>query len=85
MYKRQALALHIPLAEIAAALRTAQSVQGRVEVVPTPGKDDTFLLYTSTSKGNYGSEMPYTYEKYYDASDGCSLVTTCLLYTSRCV
>ena len=29
-----------------------------------------------TSKGNYGSEMPYTYEKYYDASDGCSLVTT---------
>ena len=29
-----------------------------------------------TSKGNYGSEMLYTYEKYYDASDGCSLVTT---------
>ena len=29
-----------------------------------------------TSKGNYGSEMLYTYEKYYDASDGSSLVTT---------
>ena len=29
-----------------------------------------------TSKGNYGSEMLYTYEKYYDASDGGSLVTT---------
>ena len=29
-----------------------------------------------TSKGNYGSEMLYTYEKYYDASDGDSLVTT---------
>ena len=29
-----------------------------------------------TSKGNYGSEMLYTYEKYYDASDGRSLVTT---------
>ncbi len=31
---------------------------------------------SSSSKGNYGSEMLYTYEKYYDASDGCSLVTT---------
>ena len=28
------------------------------------------------SSDNNGSEMPYTYEKYYDASDGCSLVTT---------
>ena len=29
-----------------------------------------------TSKGNYGSEMLYTYEKYYDASAGSSLITT---------
>ena len=29
-----------------------------------------------TSKGNYGSEMLYTYEKYYDAADGDSLVLT---------
>ena len=29
-----------------------------------------------TSKGNYGSEMLYTYEKYYDASDRSSLITT---------
>ncbi len=29
-----------------------------------------------TSKGNYGSEMLYTYEKYYDASDGSSLIAT---------
>ena len=29
-----------------------------------------------TTIGNYGSEMLYTYEKYYDASDGDSLVTT---------
>ena len=29
-----------------------------------------------TSKGNYGSEMLYTYEKYYDASNGSSLITT---------
>ena len=29
-----------------------------------------------TSNGNYGSEMLYTYEKYYDASDGSSLITT---------
>ena len=29
-----------------------------------------------TSTGNYGSEMLYTYEKYYDASDGSSLITT---------
>ncbi|MFR7742377.1 MAG: Mur ligase family protein [Acutalibacteraceae bacterium] len=39
-----ALAPHIPLAEIADALRTAQSVKGRVEVVPTPGKDYTVLI-----------------------------------------
>ena len=29
-----------------------------------------------TTKGNYGSEMLYTYEKTYEASDGYSLVTT---------
>lgn len=29
-----------------------------------------------TTKGNYGSEMLYTYEKYYDASNGDSLVLT---------
>lgn len=29
-----------------------------------------------TTKGNHGSEMLYTYEKYYDASDGNSLVLT---------
>lgn len=29
-----------------------------------------------TTKGNYGSEMLYTYEKYYDANDGDSLVLT---------
>ena len=29
-----------------------------------------------TTKGNYGSEMLYTYEKYYDASDGNSIVLT---------
>ena len=29
-----------------------------------------------TSKGNYGSEMLYTYEKYSAASDGSSLITT---------
>ena len=39
-----ALALDIPLAAIADALRTAQSVKGRVEVVPTPGKDYTVLI-----------------------------------------
>ena len=39
-----ALALDIPLADIADALRTAQSVKGRVEVVPTPGKDYTVLI-----------------------------------------
>ena len=39
-----ALALDIPLAAIADALRTAQSVKGRVEVVPTPGKGYTVLI-----------------------------------------
>lgn len=29
-----------------------------------------------TTKGNYGSEMLYTYEKYYDATNGDSLVLT---------
>ena len=29
-----------------------------------------------TTKGNHGAEMLYTYEKYYDASDGNSLVLT---------
>ena len=41
---------------------------------------DSYLQGTAgkvvTTKGNYGSEMVYTYEKYYDASDGDSLVTT---------
>ena len=41
---------------------------------------DSYLQRTAgkvvTTKGNYGSEMLYTYEKYYDASDGDSLVTT---------
>ncbi len=39
-----ALALGIPLAAIADTLRTAQSVKGRVEVVPTPGKEYTVLI-----------------------------------------
>lgn len=41
---------------------------------------DSFLQGTAgkvvTTRGNYGSEMLYTYEKYYDASDGDSLVLT---------
>ena len=41
---------------------------------------DSYLQGTAgkvvTTKGNYGSEMLYPYEKYYDASDGDSLVTT---------
>ena len=41
---------------------------------------DTMLQGTAgkimTTKGNYGSEMLYTYEKYYDASDGNSLILT---------
>lgn len=39
-----ATALGIPLADAAEALKTAQSVKGRVEVVPTPGKDYTVLI-----------------------------------------
>lgn len=39
-----AAALGIPLADAAKALKTAQSVKGRVEVVPTPGKDYTVLI-----------------------------------------
>ena len=39
-----ALALGIPLHEITAALRQAKGVKGRVEVVPTPGKDYTVLI-----------------------------------------
>ena len=38
------LALGIPLAELTAALRTARGVKGRMEVVPTPGKDYTVLI-----------------------------------------
>jgi stage V sporulation protein D (sporulation-specific penicillin-binding protein) len=41
---------------------------------------DSYLEGTAgkvvTTKGNYGSEMLYTYEKYYDASDGDSLMLT---------
>lgn len=39
-----ALALGIPLADAVNALKTAKSVKGRVEVVPTPGKDYTVLI-----------------------------------------
>ena len=38
------LALGIRLPEITAAMKTAQGVKGRVEVVPTPGKDYTVLI-----------------------------------------
>ena len=38
------LALGVPLARITAALREAKGVKGRVEVVPTPGKDYTVLI-----------------------------------------
>ena len=38
------LALCIPLAELTAALRTAHGVKGRMEVVPTPGRDYTVLI-----------------------------------------
>lgn len=38
------LALGIPLQAMAEALATAQSVKGRVEVVPTPGQDYTVLI-----------------------------------------
>ena len=41
---------------------------------------DSYLQGTAgeiiTTKGNKGSEMLYTYEKYYDASDGDSLILT---------
>ena len=41
---------------------------------------DSYLEGTAgkvvTTKGNYGSEMLYTYEKYYDASNGDDLVLT---------
>ena len=39
-----ALALSVPLDKIAGALQTAKSVKGRVEVVPTPGKDYTVII-----------------------------------------
>ncbi len=39
-----ALALGVPLDKIAGALQTAKSVKGRVEVVPTPGKDYTVII-----------------------------------------
>ncbi len=39
-----ALALGVDLETAAAALKTAQGVKGRVEVVPTPGKDYTILI-----------------------------------------
>ena len=38
------LALGIPLPKITETMRTAQGVKGRVEVVPTPGKDYTILI-----------------------------------------
>lgn len=41
---------------------------------------DSYLQGTAgkvvTTRGNYGSEMLYTYEKYYDAADGDNLVVT---------
>ena len=47
-----ALQLGIPLEEAAAALKTAQGVKGRVEVVPTPGKPYTVLIdYAHTPDG----------------------------------
>lgn len=47
-----ALQLEIPLSQIAAALRTAKGVKGRVEVVPTPGMDYTILIdYAHTPDG----------------------------------
>ena len=47
-----ALQLGISLEEAAMALRTAQGVKGRVEVVPTPGKDYTILIdYAHTPDG----------------------------------
>ena len=47
-----ALQLGISLEDAAAALATAQGVKGRVEVVPTPGKDYTVLIdYAHTPDG----------------------------------
>ena len=47
-----ALQLGIPLADAARALKTAKGVKGRVEVVPTPGKDYTILIdYAHTPDG----------------------------------
>ena len=47
-----ALQLGISLADAAEALGTAQGVKGRVEVVPTPGKDYTVLIdYAHTPDG----------------------------------
>ena len=39
-----AIALGIPLGEAVSALRQAKGVKGRVEVVPTPGRDYTVLI-----------------------------------------
>ena len=47
-----AMQLDISLADAAKALRTASGVKGRVEVVPTPGKDYTILIdYAHTPDG----------------------------------
>ncbi len=47
-----ALQLGISLADCANALKTAKGVKGRVEVVPTPGKDYTVLIdYAHTPDG----------------------------------
>ncbi len=47
-----AMQLGICLEEAAAALATAQGVKGRIEVVPTPGKDYTILIdYAHTPDG----------------------------------
>ena len=47
-----ALTLGIPMEKIASALSRAEGVKGRVEVVPTPGKDYTVLIdYAHTPDG----------------------------------
>ena len=47
-----ALQLGIPMEKTAEALRTVRGVKGRVEVVPTPGKDYTLLIdYAHTPDG----------------------------------